>query len=158
MSDVEIVLGREKYFLRPTYGAAEEICARTSLSLHVLLLWLSERKISPSDMATIVYYGMDAAGKTPTDLEAVGKRLFEAGLGSDYVRDTIAQYLIELLWAPDSAKKKEELEAHKTRAEIISATYSLPGITSVGDPRTSDEALPEDSGQSSNPSVKNPSS
>lgn len=156
MSDVEIRLGGGTHHLRPTFGAMREIEARTNSSCATLLQMLAKREMHLSEMAMIVYHGMVEAGEKPTDYEAIAKRLFEAGAGSEDVQNAIAQYLIELLYAPDSARKKAVGEWWALNAEITSLMFAGRPTASDGDPETSTPPLPENSGTPSKPSVKNP--
>lgn len=155
MADVEIRLGAKTYNLRPTFGAMREIEAKTESSCATLLNMLARSELHSSEMALIVYYGMVEADEKPTDPEAVGNRLFEAGIGSQPIRDAVAAYLGELLWAPDKTRKKAAGEWWRAIEEITSLMFSVPPISSDGDHETSGQPLPESSGQSSPPSVKN---
>jgi len=153
--DVEIQLGAKTYNLRPTFGAMREIEAKADSSCATLLNMLARSELHSSEMALVVYYGMVEAGENPTDPEAVGKRLFEQGIGSSRIRDSVAAYLGELLWAPDAARKKSAGEWWRGNEEITSLMFSVPPISSDGDPETSGQPLPENSGPSLPPSVKN---
>lgn len=157
MSDVEITLGGRVYHMRPHWNAMREIEGKCSSGCMTLLNLLSRGELHASEMALIVYHGLKEAGEEVTDPEAVFKRLFEAGIGTDAVRDPIAEYLMELLWAPDFARKKVGGEWWTQAREITSLMFSLRRTLSGGDPATSGDPLPESSGESSTPSVKNPS-
>lgn len=155
MADISIRLGAKTYHLRPTFGAMREIEAKTESSCATLLNLLARSELHASEMALVVYFGMVEAGEKPTDPEAVGKRLFEAGTGSQDIRDAVAAYLGELLWAPDTARKKAAGEWWKASEEITSLMFSAPPTSSDGDLETSGPLLPENSGPASTPSVKN---
>lgn len=157
MSDVEIKLGGRSYRLRPTFGAMREIEAECKSSCATLLNLLARHELHCSEMAIIVHHGMAAAEQNPTSYQDVGEALFELGIGSPKVRDPVAEYLTELLYAPDGAKKKDVGEWWRASEEITSKMFSLQRTPSDGDPETSGDQHPESSGPSSKPSVKNPS-
>lgn len=156
MADVDIKLGPKVYNLRPTFGAMREIEAATGSSCATLLQLMARMELHVEEMAKIVYHGAAAAGHS-FDLEAVGKRLFDEGVGTSAIRQPIAEFLAELLYAPDTARKKSAGEWFRETDEITSQMFSLPPTPSDGDQGTSTGPLPESSGQSSRPSVKNPS-
>lgn len=156
MGDVEIKLGGKLWRLRPTFGAMREIEAACKSSCATLLQLLARQEMHSSEMALVVYWGMVEAGENPSDPEAIGNRLFEAGVASDEVRTVVADYLIELLFAPDAARKKLAGEWFRKTQAIISQAFSLAPMDSDGGPETSGEQLPENSGPSSRRSVKNP--
>lgn len=156
MSDVEIRLGGQVYGLRPTFGAMREIEAQTKSACATLLTLLARQELHVSEKALIVYHGMLAAGLKVTDPEAVGNRIFEEGAESPAIRNAIAEYLSELLYAPDSARKKAVGEWWEASEEITSLMFAVPPISSDGDPETSTPPLPENSGTASKRSVKNP--
>ena len=153
---LQVTLGGRGYRLRPTFGAIREIEARCNSSCATLLELLARRELHAAEMAHIVYIGGAEAGEKFTDPEAVGKRLFEAGVSSDAVRGPIAAYLAELLFAPDTARKKAVGEWWAASEEITSRMFSVPPISSDGDPETFGEPLPENSGPASKRNVKNP--
>lgn len=157
MPDVEIRLGGKVYGLRPAYGAMREIEARCQSSVKTLLQMLAKGEMHLSEMAVVVYHGLAEAGDTPSDYETVEKRLYENGADLPAVRDPIAAYLSELLYAPDSARKKAVGEWWTVNEEITSLMFSAPPMQSDGDPETYGDPLPESSGRSSKPSVKKPS-
>lgn len=154
MADVKIRLGGKVYGLRPTFGAMREIEAKTESSCFTLLQMLAKHEMHASEMAIVVYHGMVEAGETASDPEAVGNRLFETGVHSDDVRSAVAAYLSELLYAPDSARKKAVGEWFEATDAITSLMFSVPPISSDGDPETYGQPLPENFGESSKPSVK----
>lgn len=154
MADVHITLGPRVYNLRPSFGAMREIEAATGSSCATLLQLLARMELHVEEMAKIVYHGTAAAGDN-LDAEAIGKRLFEGGAGSTEIRTAIADYLAELLYAPDSARKKSAGDWFRQSEEITSLTFSSLPTQSDGDPETSTDPLPENSGPSSKPSVKN---
>lgn len=155
MADVQIKLGPKVYGLRPSFGAMREIEAATGSSCATLLQLLARMELHVEEMAKIVYHGTAEAGES-FDLEAIGKRLFEGGAASPDTRAAIADYLAELLYAPDTARKKSAGEWFRQTDEITSQIFSSLPTQSDGDPETSMEPLPESSGPSSKPSVKNP--
>lgn len=154
MSDIEIRLGGEVWRMRPTFGAMREIEAATNSSTATLIEMLRRDAMHVSEMAIIVFSGMEAAGGRPTDYEAIGKRLFEEGVGSKPVREKIAAYLFELLYAPDEAKKKSALDAWRKSEAAISQILSLARTASDGDRATFGDLPLESSGASSPPTVK----
>lgn len=157
MADVEIRLGGKVWRLRPVFGAMREIEAQCKSSCATLLQLLARHELHASEMTIIVYHGMlEAEGQErPSDYEAVGKRLFEVGIGSEEVRTAVADYLAELLHAPDDARKKAVGEWFREAEAITSQMFSPQPTRSDGDPETSGAPLPESSGRSSKPSVKN---
>lgn len=156
MPDVEIKLGGKVWNLRPTFGAMREIEAQTNSSCTTLYGLLARGELHISEAAKIVYYGMQEAGEKPSDWEAVGNRLFEERVSTPHIRDSLARYLLELLYAPEDARKKFDGEWRENE-EITSLISSSPRTQSDGDRETYGDPLPENSGQSSKPSVKNPS-
>lgn len=153
MNDVEIRLGGQQMLLRPTFGAMREIEAQTGSSCETLYGLLVRRELHIGEAAKIVFYGLDAAGARPSDFEAVGNRLFEERISAQHIRDSLAEYLLALLWAPDEAKKK--LAGEWRENEEITSRMSFPAPTeSDGDLPTSGEQPPGNSGQSSESSVK----
>lgn len=140
--------------LRPTFRAMREIEARTQSSCATLLQLLSRMELHASEMAQICCLGLQEGGETQADPEAVGNRLFEAGITSDAVRTGVAEYLIALLYAPDDVRKKAAGEWWKEIARTTSLTFSVLPTASGGDPKTCGQPLPESSGQSSRPGVK----
>lgn len=156
MADVMIRLAGRDYPLRPTFGAMREIEAQTGSSCATLYGLLARQELHLGEAAKIVFYGMEAGGEKPSDWEAVGNRLFEERIASQHIRDSIAGYLLALLYAPETARKKLDGEWLENEA-ITSPNFSSPHTASDGDPETSGQPLPESSGPSSKPSVKNPS-
>lgn len=157
MVDVEIRLAGKPWRLRPTFGAMREIEAACKSSCATLLGLLAKHEMHSTEMALIVYWGMVEAGEKPSDPESVGKRLFEAGISADHIRASVADYLAELLYAPDSARKKAVGEWFRETDAITSQMFSLAPTDSGGDPETYGDPLPENSGRSLKRSVKNPS-
>ena len=158
MADVEIRLGRSPSKLRPTFGAMREIEEGCRSSCATLLGLLAKHELHSPEMALIVYWGLVEAGEKPSDPEAVGNRLFEVGIGSDHIRTSIADYLAELLYAPDDARKKDVGEWFRESEAITSQMFSLVPMSDLdgSHPRPTDPP-PEPSGRSSRPSAKNPS-
>lgn len=157
MADIEITLGGQRLRLRPLYSALREIEAQTNSSCATLLQLLAKRELHGAEMAIIVYQGLVAAGEAATDPEAVGKRMWEAGLASESIRLPVADYLAELLWAPEPARKKAVGEWFRQSEEITSLIFSSLPMPSDGDRPSSGEPLPENSGPSSRQSTKRPS-
>lgn len=157
MADIEIRLGARTYNLRPTFGAMREIEAQCKSSCATLLQLLARHEMHSSEMALVVYFGMVEAGESNIDVEAVGKRLFEAGIGTDAVRKPVADYLTELLYAPDAARKKAAGEWFAETEAITSRMFSPAPTDLDGDPETYGQSLPASSGRSSKRSSKNPS-
>ena len=155
--DVEIRLAGRVLRLRPTWGAMREIESQLKSSCFTLLQMLARQEMHLSEMAVVVYHGMIEAGEAAADYEAVAKRIFESGVGSDEIRDAVAEYLMELTWAPDDLKKKAAGEQWAANREIISQTFSQQPTGSDGDPETSGDQPSENSGQSSPQTSKNPS-
>lgn len=153
--DVEIKLGGGVFNLRPTFGAMREIEARTKSSCATLYGLLARQELHIDEAALVVFYGMDAAGEKPTDYEAVGKRLFEERITTPHIRDSLARYFLELLYAPEEARKKFDGEWRENE-EIIFPTSSQPPVLSDGDQEISSTSPPANSGPSSKRSGKKP--
>lgn len=156
-ADVRIRLGGQDYRLRPAYGAIREIEAECGHSCNTLLQLLAKCDLTAEEMVCIVFHGMVAAGETNATKAAVGDRLFEAGLGSQAVQESVGKYLIECLYAPDASRKKAAGEWLAKVVSLTSLLFSMPRAGSDGDPETSGDSLPGSSGSASKPSVKGPS-
>lgn len=155
MADVRIKLGGKDHPLRPTFGAMREIEAQCGSSCTTLYGLLARQELHIGEAAKIVYYGLTAVdAKAATDWEAVGNRLFEERIASPHIRESIAAYLLALLYSPEDARKKVDGEWRENEA-IISASFSSQQTDSDGDPETSGQSLPESSGRSSKRTVKN---
>lgn len=156
MADVEIRLGAQVLHLRPAFGAMREIEAKTQSSCATLLNLLARHELHASEMALIIFHGLQEAGEAATDPESVGNQIFKKGIGSPEIRNPVAAYLSELLYAPDSARKKAVGEWFAEIDEITSQMFSSPRAPSDGSLETYGEALPENSGRSSKRRTKNP--
>lgn len=156
MGDVQITLGGRAYPMRPTFGAMREIETQCNSSCATLMQLLARYELHVAEMAWIVFYGAQAAGSN-LEAEAIGKRLFEAGVGTDAVRHPIAEFLCELLYAPETAKKNNALERFREIEGITSQMLETQPEPSGGQFRSYTDIPPESSGPSSSASVKEPS-
>lgn len=160
MADIEIRLGGRTYRMRPEYGAMREIEAAAKNSVATLLRCLAAYEMTAEEMALVVTQGVNCGlppGEVPLVDEHVGKRLFEAGIGTAAVRGPVADYLIELLYAPDEYRKKAAGEWFAEMEATTSSIFWPSPMQSDGGRQSSGEPLPESSGESSGPSTKNPS-
>lgn len=153
MADIQIRLGAEDWRLRPSFGAMREIEAATSSSCATLLQLLARRELHIAEHAWIVYHGALEAGHKPTDPEAIGKRLWEKGVDLPAVRDPVAHYLIELLYAPDEQRKKAAGEWWRETEDATSTLFFASPTGSDGARPTSGPPLPGNSGPASPPSA-----
>lgn len=109
--DVPVSLGGASFLMRPDWESQRQIEARTTYTIHELYQLVMVEQLKLEEAAIIVWFGCKAAGEEFDDIEAVGKRLFEARITSPQLRESLAKFLLGCLWSPEEAQKKWEAEA-----------------------------------------------
>lgn len=105
---VKITLGGALYSMKPCYEAMQDIENHTGMTVPELLDILLADRLKIEESAQVVFFACKAAGEDFTDIDSVGRALFEVRLTNEALRKSLAQFFLNCLWAPEAAKKKLE--------------------------------------------------
>ena len=107
---VNITLGGASYGMRPTYGAMRDIEARTGMTVQELLELVVAGRIKIEEAVLVIWYGCQAAGEAFDGIDAVGHVVFGERISSQTLRASLAQFLLNCLYAPKEAQGKWDAE------------------------------------------------
>lgn len=101
-------LGGSVVTLEASFAAYADIERACDASISQLYVAHASGLLKLSEVANIVYHA--ARKDQPWELEAIGKRLFEARLTSPAVERAVAAILLDLGYVPEDARKKFEAD------------------------------------------------